>query len=272
MNKTQQLTDNGFTEATDADALFDDEATVLAQPVVPLAANPAGAPEELTVVAGAPASGVFSAARRPTLLALVLVSALAGAVIGGTALYIFLRGRTAPAPNAAPAPQQSAGAATTTTTAPVENVPVENAPVENPQPAARNSEQPAAPNPEQPAPQDSQPAPPASEPRAVAVHDQRPEAEPRREHEGDDDRADAQWRDRRRGRGGDDDYENDDRDAALEQAAERRRRRDGALDTQAPIPDDASPASRRAARVEEALRRIENNRPPRRPRRVGILN
>ncbi|HLM55420.1 MAG TPA: hypothetical protein VK422_04785, partial [Pyrinomonadaceae bacterium] len=73
MNKTEQLLEN--------DALFDDEATVLARPVVPLA----DAPEEMTMVSagGQHAPG---APRRPWLLGLVLVSALAGAVIGGTAL------------------------------------------------------------------------------------------------------------------------------------------------------------------------------------------
>jgi len=256
MNKTQQLSDRDFTDAG-GDALFDDEATVLAQPVVPLGAQASDAPEEMTVVAGssagpgAPALGVLTAARRPTTLALVLVSALVGAVIGGTALYILQRGRTAPAQTNAPAQPQAVEAPTTT----------DAAPAENQQPAAQNSEQPAP-----PAPQDSQPSTPAAETRPAAAQEQQPLAEHPGAHEPDDDRADDGRRNRRRGR--DDDYE---RDAPLEHAAERRRG-DGAIDTQAPIPDDASPASRRAARVEEALRRVEDNRRARRARRVGVLH
>ncbi|HLM55690.1 MAG TPA: hypothetical protein VK422_06135, partial [Pyrinomonadaceae bacterium] len=65
-------------------------------------------------------------------------------------------------------------------------------------------------------------------------------------------------------------HEDEEEDAPPQRA--ERRRGDGAIDTQAPIPDDYSPTSVRAARVEEALRRIDDrrNRGPRRARRVDV--
>lgn len=231
MNKTEQLLENG--------ALFDDEATVLAQPVVPLA----GAPEEMTVVSAGgqhPASG----SRRPRLLGLVLVSALAGAVMGGTALYLIQPRRYAPPQPqqqqiSAPAPPQQSADVTTPPTAPAEN----------------------APQPQTPAPQESHAAPPA-EPTKPEQEQPR-EAAPRPEPEGQarTERTSAPGHGRRAG--------HEDEEDAPPQRAERRRG-DGAIDTQAPIPDDYSPTSVRAARVEEALRRIDDrrNRGPRRARRV----
>ena len=85
---------------------FDEEETVLAQPVVPLEADAAHAPAP---TAYAPRS---RAGRSPWPLALVLVSALAGSVVGGTALYLFQKHRrasaVAPAPVPAPAPSPTA--------------------------------------------------------------------------------------------------------------------------------------------------------------------
>ncbi|HEV2864203.1 MAG TPA: hypothetical protein VGX48_24610 [Pyrinomonadaceae bacterium] len=237
MNKTEQLLEN--------DALFDDEATVLARPVVPLA----DAPEEMTVVSAGGQHTIQTApapraARRPWLLGLVLVSALAGAVIGGTALYLIQGRRAAPVQPqqqqqpSAPAQSQQSADVTTPTTAPAEN----------------------APQPQTPAPQESHAAPPA-EPAKPEQEEQPREAAPRPEPEGQ-----ARTDSHRHGRKAEDE---DDEDAPPQTA--ERRRRDGAIDTQAPIPDDYSPTSVRAARVEEALRRIDDRgRGGRRARRVDI--
>jgi len=240
MNKTEQLLEN--------DALFDDEATVLARPVVPLA----DAPEEMTVVSagGQHAALPLRAPRRPWLLGLVLVSALVGAVIGGTALYLMQGRRDAPSQpqqqqqTSAPAPPQQSADATTPTTAPAEH----------------------APQPQAPAPQETHAAPPTAEP-AKPEQEQPQAAAPRPEPEGQErtERTSAPRHGRRA------EHEDEHEEDAPPQRAERRRG-DGAIDTQAPIPDDYSPTSVRAARVEEALRRIDDrrNRGPRRARRVDV--
>lgn len=244
MNKTEQLLEN--------DALFDDEATVLARPVVPLA----DAPEEMTVVsAGEPHAAYPASAprapRRPRMLGLVLVSALAGAVIGGTALYLMQGRRDAPPQPqqqqiSAPAPPQQSADVTTPT--------VETAPAEQAQ------------QPQVPAPQESHAAPPPAEPTRPEQEQPR-EAAPRPEPEGQA-RTERTSAPRHGPRA---EHEDADEEAAPPQRAERRRG-DGAIDTQEPIPDDYSPASRRAARVEEGLRRTDDrrNRGPRRARRVDV--
>lgn len=236
MNKTEQLLEN--------DALFDDEATVLARPVVPLA----DAPEEMTFVS-AGGQHPARAPRRPWLLGLVLVSALAGAVLGGTALYLMQGRRAAPSQpqqqqTSAPAPPQQS-AEVTTTTAPAEE----------------------APQPQAPAPQESHAAPPPAEPTKPEQEQPR-EAAPRPEPAGQE-RTERMERTSAPRHGRKAEHEDEDDDPP--QRAERRRG-DGAIDTQAPIPDDYSPASRRAARVEEDLRRIDDrrNRGPRRARRVDV--
>jgi hypothetical protein len=84
-------------DATLVTPRFDEEETVLAQPVVPL-----DAPEELPPHTPAAAPRPY-AARRQWPLALVLVSALVGSVIGGAGLYFFQKHRRSNVAPAAPA-------------------------------------------------------------------------------------------------------------------------------------------------------------------------
>ncbi|MDT5159088.1 MAG: hypothetical protein QOH51_3445 [Acidobacteriota bacterium] len=90
-------------EATLIAPRFDDEDTVLARPVVPLGETRT----DEASAAGLPASSYTrmpsAAPRRPRMLALVLVSVLAGGLLGGVALYLYQnhsRGNDAPADSA----------------------------------------------------------------------------------------------------------------------------------------------------------------------------
>jgi hypothetical protein len=130
---------------------FDEEETVLAQPVVPLDA--AGAEETPTpepAYAARPSAPPARAPRSQWPLALILVSALVGSVIGGTGLYFFQKHRSADAatqqPAAPPAEETRPAPAPTVEQAAeanVESAPVA-VPVEAAEPPAEEDETPAA--------------------------------------------------------------------------------------------------------------------------------
>lgn len=111
---------------------FDEEETVLAQPVVPLDAE---------AEAAAPYAPSPRARRQQWPLALILISALAGSVVGGTALYFFQKQRLSKAAPAAvetepaAAPQPSPTAEETSAAAPEPSAPAveaEEVPAEAP--------------------------------------------------------------------------------------------------------------------------------------------
>jgi hypothetical protein len=111
---------------------FDEEETVLAQPVVRLDAEEEFPPAGAEAAHVAPATQAH-AGRRQWPLALILISALAGSVIGGTGLYFFQKHRRADAaPPASPAPAESAQPQPepeqAAEVAPESNAPVEAAP------------------------------------------------------------------------------------------------------------------------------------------------
>jgi hypothetical protein len=117
---------------------FDDEETVLARPVVPLGTAPADAPDARAAEAPTPAGYHVRqpyAPRRQWPLALILVSALAGGVLGGVGLYLFqTRQRDRAAQPAEASAQTSAAAETTQTDADAAPQPATEANAPAPQP------------------------------------------------------------------------------------------------------------------------------------------
>lgn len=179
---------------------FDEEETVLAQPVVRLDAAEDLPPGEPAVAAAHSYVPRAHGSRRPWPLAVILVSALVGSVIGGTGLYFFQKHRRAEA--AQPAATTPAEA---TQPAPAPAAEQASAPVEETQPAPAPSVEEAAAVEPIPEPvededeDDARKADPAPEPaRNVPVR----EEEPRRGKKGD--RDDAVER-RERNRSSDDD-------------------------------------------------------------------
>ncbi|HEV3468877.1 MAG TPA: hypothetical protein VG148_06120 [Pyrinomonadaceae bacterium] len=137
----------GETDETLVTPRFDEEETVLAQPVVPLDAPAEGVPARPSYLPRARALG------RQWPLALALVSALVGGVIGGLGLYLFQqyeRATPAPAgpqagvtqPSPAPTVEQAAQAAPA---ADEVSAPVETAPAAEPGGAEDSPEDEAAP-------------------------------------------------------------------------------------------------------------------------------
>lgn len=116
MQETDRILTADEGEETMVAPRFDDEETVLARPVVPFEEvgtdAPAAAPR-----ATAPRAPIYSrlanGPRRSLVAALVLVSALAGSVLGGAGLYLYQKHRQAATqPQAeAPAPEQQPTAA-----------------------------------------------------------------------------------------------------------------------------------------------------------------
>jgi hypothetical protein len=111
-------------EATLIAPRFDDEETVHARPVVPLEAT---APNAASTAASRSMMGVSRSAyarlpfatRRSLLLALVLVSVLAGGVLGGAALYFYQNHSRADEPSAgAPSQPEDSAAASQPSPAP----------------------------------------------------------------------------------------------------------------------------------------------------------
>ena len=120
---------------------FDEEETVLAQPVVPLDA-PAGETPQ-AAPAGASAAPRSPSARRQWPLALALVSALVGSIVGGFGLYLYqqhggsddasVQQSAAPAEVSQPAPSPTVEQAAEV--APEVTAPVETAPADEPEEA-----------------------------------------------------------------------------------------------------------------------------------------
>jgi hypothetical protein len=122
MKEAKQFFSNREPEETLVTPRFDEVETVQAQPVVPLAEVPPDA-----------SARAATGARRPSWpLALILISALVGSVVGGAGLYVYQRRATndtpsnaepAPTPALAEAPQPSteAGASEETASLPSES-------------------------------------------------------------------------------------------------------------------------------------------------------
>ncbi len=203
MKEPTPNTPAGEPEETLVTPRFDEVETVHAQPVVPLAEVPAGA-----------SRGRRFAARRLVSLpvALVLVSALVGVVVGGAGLY-FYQHRSA----------QNSAADTQTTPAPAEAPPLTEA-------SASASAQVAAPSPE-PEETDSaevvsaevvEPEAPAKTDAKKEEADKSPAPEPRKVAERDDDYDDSP----KRGKKGERDSEAARRTPRAERVSSREQARD----------------------------------------------
>jgi type IV secretory pathway VirB10-like protein len=162
MNNRDQLLNDDDGEETMVAPRFDDEETVLARPVVPLEEvgdAPAARASSLSSDSNVPLySRLRVAPRRSLVAALVLVSVLAGSVLGVGGLYLYQKHRAADA-DAARQQQAEAPAAQPT----VQTV------TESPKQAASAPAQP------------STPAPAAPEPEAQAKDDSDSSKEPERE-------------------------------------------------------------------------------------------
>jgi hypothetical protein len=106
MEETDRVLTADEGEETMVAPRFDDEETVLARPVVPLEDVGADAVPARDAAVNAPLySRLRNRPRRSLVAALVVVSALAGGVLGGAGLYLYQKNR-----QAAPAVQQQAEA------------------------------------------------------------------------------------------------------------------------------------------------------------------
>ncbi len=130
MKEAQQFFSNTEPDETLVTPRFDENETVQAQPVVPLADVP-------------PADTRSGARRRSWPLALVLVSALVGSVAGGAGLYVYQRRATQDAPsNTEPAPTPASAEAQQPSTPPGASEETASLPTE---PTASDAEMDAAP-------------------------------------------------------------------------------------------------------------------------------
>lgn len=217
-------------EATLVTPRFDVEETIVAQPVVPL--NAAGRVASLR-----PPS------LRPRVLALVLVSALAGVVLGGAGLYFYQSRSSAVA--AAPEPSS----------VPAEVVQPPPAPVTEAAKDSRQQQHSVATTAHEGVKRDATVTDaPARE--AVSKKDDAREAAPTKRKPSDDEGASAGAP--RRGKKG------DGGDSAAQSEGRPRR---AVYDTQGPIAEDSSHTAHRARRVEAGLRRAERVRERQRRRR-----
>ena len=98
----------GGEEATRVSPRFDDEETLVARPVIPLAETP-----EPTTTTAPPAARTAHAPRRSWPLSLMLVSVLIGGVLGGAGLYFYQRQSSEDAAIAAPAQPETTTAEAT---------------------------------------------------------------------------------------------------------------------------------------------------------------
>jgi type IV secretory pathway VirB10-like protein len=220
MQEPQQIPVADEGEETLVTPRFDKEETNVAQRVVPLGA----------------AGRV--AAKRPRMLALVLVSVLAGVAVGGAGLYFYQSRSSASPVVSAPEP----------VSAPVETaqpLPAPTAQISNelPQPTPATSE--SVKN-------------DATAREADSKRESEREAAPaKRKDSGDEGEQAGTTR------------QGEKHDADAEDSADQseRRQRRAVYDTQGPIPEDSSPAARRARRVEEGLLRAERVRERQRRRR-----
>lgn len=225
MQELHQITLADEGEETLVTPRFDEEETTVAQRVVPL-----GAIGRV-------------AAKRPRLLALALVSALAGVVIGGAGLY-FYQSRSSASP-------------VVSATEPV-SAPAETA-QPSPEPAAEVSNELRQPTPAtSEGVKNGAPDSDATAREADSKKETEREAAPaKRKASGDEDARAVAPKRGKKGAG--------DADDSAAQSEQRPRR--AVYDTQGPIPEDASPAARRAGRVEAGLRRAERVRERQRRRR-----
>lgn len=208
---------------------FDEEETIIAQPVVPLEGG-------ASVAALRRARG-----RRPWPLALVLISALVGSVLGGAALYLYQTRASA-----SNAHETSNTAQEVAPTAPSPEAQAEPSPAEPVESAATTAPAVETPSVESSAKQDEAGKKETPGESGASSANERRKAS--------DEGAGAP----KHGKKGDDEP----------QAAQNEQRpRRIVNDTQEPIPDDRSPAAARARRVEEGLRRADRIRERRRQRR-----
>lgn len=150
MEETNRILTAGDGEETMVAPRFDDEETMVARPVVPFEEVGTDAPAAAPHAPRAPIySRLANRPRRSLVAALVLVSALAGSVLGGAGLYLYQKNR-----QAAP-----------------ETRPQAEAPAPEQQPAAEPEAVSAQPAPETKRPQVSEPAAPNTVAAAEDAHD-----------------------------------------------------------------------------------------------------
>ena len=232
-------------EATVIKPLFDEDATEVARPVIPLddRAMDEGMGAYVETGTAPPAYTRAWKRRNHLTITLVLAAMFAGAVVGVTGLYFYQRSRTADTAvkTAAPEQQQQQAPATSSEAPPAEAPPATTTEAAQPsavaEPPASAADEvaagAAAPERDRVKVNDGEGTPRETERAAPA---RRPEA---------DDEEEARPAAVKRGRKGDDD---DDEP-----------RRPRVYDTQGPAPA-GSAAERRAAREEERLRRMRRER------------
>ena len=254
--QAQQFEPGRDPEATVIRPLFDEDAAVVARPVIPLddKAMDEGMGAYVETGTAPPAyTRAWKRRNQPTIM-LVVAALFAGAVVGITGLYFYQRSRisdTAVRTAAPEQPQQQQAPATSEAPPTVEPPSAKTAAAAPPTVVAEVAE------PTAPAAGEVAAGADASARDGVKVNDgegSRREAEraaPARRPEADDDEEEARPAAVRRGRRGDDD---DD-----VRADESSRARPRVYDTQGAAPA-GSAAERRAAREEDRLRRMRRER------------
>jgi hypothetical protein len=255
MEETEKILSPDDPDETLVTPRFDADEAVLARPVVPLDVAEEAAPGAALAAPYAPQPG---ASRRSWALALVLVSALAGGLLGGAGLYLYQKRQPS---QATPAPARAAATAEAAQPAPAPTTEALNEPQAPTTPPHDSASAASASKDVNPAVSEEVKTPashaanggaetgakrepekkPAAEQRRASVEDEAAAA-PRHSKKDADDKGDAPMQSERRPR------------RVIE-------------DTQGPIPDDSSPAAIRAARVEAALRRAARVRAGQRNRR-----
>lgn len=265
MEENQQVLTNG----TDADETlvtprFDEVEAGTAQPVVPLAVVAAEDPQAAASIVTPFDVAPRAYRRRQWPLALVLISALAGSVLGGAGLYLYQqRQRTTPAPAQEEQPQEGNSTTTQEPPAHASSPEVSAAPVELPQ-AAVNEKPPAQ----------VSALPHASVPELVRdKDDDDDDAGKREKRDKDEEKARKDEEERRR------DFEKDEREGPPKRGkkGERDDERGGDDDgrrvdiVSRTVRGDEQPVRRRAERRARRVGEITVSRPPSVDRVRGIF-
>jgi hypothetical protein len=237
MEEKQTDSIDGEGEETIVAPRFDDEETVLARPVVPL--EEVGAPlASQPSATRPPLHARLRAAPRRSLVALVLISALAGGVLGGAGLYMYQQHKDSDEAPAATQPQAS------------------DAPA--PQPTAQPATQaPAAPPAAQPRPQASEPTAAEETRPHEAVAEAKPvenvRANARRDDSAEEEPPAAATHEHERGRKG-------DRDEEIQRASRHRARDEDERSARDADDDGEAPVARRVGTITYRPRRARARR------------